>query len=126
MEWHPAAQEDGGSYAGYNKQVQIFGQVEETEVHTAIFGVVSCRQFTFRFRQVERTTVTLCISGYQVDNESDHCRNVSFEDEPSVSLSFYNFRELHRTHQHYHSQYTQSYRQLVRDNLCPASHGSDQ
>ena len=79
MKRHPAAQEDGGSHAGYNKQVQIFSQIEETEVHTAIFGVVSCRQFAFCFRQVERPTVTLCISGYQVDNESDHCRNVSFE-----------------------------------------------
>ena len=32
MEWHPATQEDGSSYTGYDKQVQIFGQVEETEV----------------------------------------------------------------------------------------------
>ena len=93
---------DGSGHAGYDKQIQIFRQIKETEVHTGIFRMISGRQFTFRFGKVERATVTFCISGNQIDDESDNGRNMSFEDKPSVSLSVYDFGELHGSHQYDH------------------------
>ena len=71
--------------------VQVLGQVEESEVHTRIFGVISGCQLTFGFGQVEWTTVYLCIAGYQIDDKGNHCRDMAFEKEPAVGLAFYDF-----------------------------------
>ena len=51
---------------------------------------------------------------------------MSFKDKPSVGLPLYNFRELHGTHQYNHRHDTHAYRQFITDNLCTASHGTDQ
>ena len=126
MQRHPASQEDGSGYGSYDEHIQVFGQIKEAEVHTRILGMVSCRQFTFRFGKVERTTVTFCVAGYQIDNESDQGRDVSFEDKPSVSLTFHNLRKLHGTHQDHHCENTKSDRQFITDDLCTASHSTDQ
>ena len=88
--------------------------------------MVSGSQLAFGFGQVEGTAVGFRISGNEVDNEGYQCRDMSLEDEPAVSLSFYYFGELHGSHQHYHCQYAQSAGQLVADNLRTASHGSNQ
>ena len=126
MQWHPASQKDGSGHAGYDKQIQIFRQIKETEVHTGIFCMISGSQFTFRFGKVERATVTFCISGNQIDDESNDRRNMSLEDEPTISLSFYDFRKLHGSRQHYHCHDTHTNRKFITDNLCTASHGTDQ
>ena len=83
-------------------------------------------QLTFRFGKVERAAVTFCVSGYQIDNEGDHRRDVSLEYKPSVGLALYDFGELHGTHQYHHRQDTESHGQFVTDDLCTASHGTDQ
>ena len=88
--------------------------------------MVSGSQLAFGFGQVEGTAVGFRISGNEVDDEGYQCRDMSLEDEPAVSLSFYYFGELHGSHQHYHCQYAQSAGQLVADNLRTASHGSNQ
>ena len=87
--------------------------------------MIACRQLAFGFGQVERTAVGFRIAGNQVDDESYQSRDMSFEDEPAVGLSGYDFGELHRTHQDYHRQDAQSAREFVTDDLRTASHGSD-
>ena len=126
MQRHPTTQKNSSGNAGYNKQIQIFRQIEKTETHPRIFCMISGGQLTFRFGKVERTTVTFGVSGNQIDNEGNHRGNVSFEDKPAISLSLYNFGELHGSHKHYHSHDTHTYGKLITDNLCTTSHRTNQ
>ena len=94
-------------------------------MHTRIFGVISGCQLTFGFGQVEWTTVYLCIAGYQIDDKGNHCRDMAFEKEPAVGLTFYDFRKLHGIGQYDNGENAQSDRQFITDHLCTASHGTD-
>ena len=57
VERHPAAEEQQRGNAGNDKQVEVFGQIEETEMDTGILSVVTGGKFTFSFGKVKRATV---------------------------------------------------------------------
>ena len=47
MERHPAAKEKQRGHTADNKQVEIFGKVEETEMDTGVFRMVACCELAF-------------------------------------------------------------------------------
>ena len=87
MEWLPSSKKDGRRYRRNDEHVQIFRQIEETELDAGILRVVSCRQLRFGFWKVEWATVGLCVSCYQIDDERDERRKWSLEYVPRVCLS---------------------------------------
>ena len=95
-------------------------------MHTRIFCVVSGSQLLFCFCQVERATVGFRVSGNQVDDESHDGRNVSFENVPSVGLTFYDGLNIHGTTHHDYGQYAEADRKLVADNHGSTSYGTNQ
>ena len=66
MERHPAAEEEQRCNARHDKQVEVLGKVEEAEVHTRIFGMITGGKLT-RPRKVERTAVGLGGTGNHID-----------------------------------------------------------
>lgn len=70
-ERHPAAEEHQSGDAGHNEQVQIFGQIEESEVNTGILGVVTGGKLAFCLGKVKRAAVSLGCTGNHVNHKSD-------------------------------------------------------
>lgn len=110
---HPAAEEDRGGYTRDDEQIDEFGHVEQTEMHTRILGVVTGRQLRFGFGKVERPPVHLGVAGDQINHESDHGRDVPLEDEPAVGLSGDDLGELHRIGQYDDREDRESDRKLI-------------
>ena len=122
----PTTQEDGGGHAGADDDIEIFGQVIITEIHTGILRMVAGRQLTFTLRQVEGATVTLCITGNEIDDKSRNRNNMSAEDIPTeLRLLLADLRKAHRTRQANHGQHHDADRQLVRNDLRTGTHRTD-
>ena len=125
MQRHPPAQEKGGGDARRDKQVQVFGQIEETEVHAGILRVVTRRQFLFRLSQVKRPAVGLGVARDEIDDKSHQSDDVPLEDVPSVGLALHDAADAHCAAEDDHREHRDAQRQLVADEHGPAAHGTD-
>ena len=126
MQRHPASEENGRGDARYDEEVDEFGDVEKSEMHSGIFGMVSGGKFGFGLRKVERPPVHLGIACDEVDDERDDCRDMAFEKEPAVSLPCHYFGKLHCVREDDDRKNRKPYRQFVAYHLRSASHRPDE
>ena len=125
MERHPTTEEHERRNARHDEKIEIFRKIEESEMYTGILCMVARSQLMLCFGKVERTTVCLSRSGDDVDQESDYCRNMSFEDEPSVILSPDKLVDVHCSGKKHYCDYSKPERQFITYHLRAASHGAD-
>ena len=88
MKWHPSAQKNSGSNGGNNEHIHVFSQKEKGKFDPGIFGMKTGSKFRFCFSQVERSPVGFGSTGNQENNKSNKSRNMTFENPPSIGLTF--------------------------------------
>ena len=74
-------------------------------MNTRILGVITGGQLTLGLGQVERATIGLGRTGYQVDEEGHDGGNVSREEEPTVALGLDDTGNRHRAGKYNHRQH---------------------
>ena len=88
--------------------------------------MVACGKFALRFGKVERTTVTFSVACNEVYDEGGKCHDVTAEDVPSaLGLVLAEFAETHRSSKANHGEHHHTNGELVADNLCSGTHGTD-
>ena len=92
---------------------------------TRILSVVTCSKLVLCLRKVKRATVGLTCSGDQIDDKSNHCRNVSLEDKPAISLTFNKSGNRHCASHYHHCHNRQAHRKFIAYHLRTASHCTD-
>ena len=116
-ERHPAAEEHQRGHAGDDEQVEVFGKIEETEMDTGIFRMVSGGKLRLGLGEVERATVGLGRTGDKVDYESYYCRDMRREYKPAVFLRKHYLVDIHRSGKSHHGEDGKPYGKLVADHL---------
>ena len=86
-----------------------------------VSGVAEGISLEVSVEDVTRVTIT----GDKVNHEGNECRDMSLEDEPTVGLTFHDFRQLHGVGQYDDSQKAQSHGKFITNHLRTTSHGTD-
>ena len=97
VERHPTAEEHQGGDTRHDEEVKILSEIEETEMDTGILGVVAGGELMFSLGEVEGATIGFGSRCDDIDQESDECRYMTFEDIPAISLTIDDIGDIHRT-----------------------------
>ncbi len=123
---HPATEEKQRRNACHDEQVEVFREIEETEVYAGILRVVACGELAFSFRKVERAAVCFGRAGYHIDDESYDGRDVAFEDKPPVGLRRHYVADAHGACKANHCNHAEADGEFVAHHLRAGTHGADE
>ena len=71
----PAAEEQGHDDRGAGNHRRVFAEKKESELHRAVFGVITAGELLLSFRKVEWQPIRLRENGDRENNKRDRHRN---------------------------------------------------
>ena len=126
VERHPTTEEEQRCHAGNDEEVEVLGEVEETEVDTRILSVVSGSKLALGLGKVERATVGFGSTSNHIYYKCYDSGYMAFEDEPEIRLSLHDTAYRHSAGKTYYSDDRQTDREFVADHLRARTERTDE
>ena len=114
----PSTKEEQSGQAAHRDHIAVLRHEEHRKLHSAVLGVITSNQFSFRLGQIERDAVRLRVGGHNVNEKCDELE--SSEEVPAkygASLRIDDLPEAQTSRQQQDSDQREAERQFITNEL---------